>query len=162
MGTRFALTQESTIPDEIKQLYLRSSGDDAVITNRVTGTRCRGLENRLVKTVEGKGRGLALKESASSLLELRREFKVPLGKILLSGLRMKKAYEIPASQLGSAAAGSQRIKKALVEGDSEWGFMPCGQVSERIDDIPSCQELIERITREADEILEGLANRRDA
>ena len=157
MGTRFALTQESTIPDEIKQLYLLSTGDDAVITTRVTGTRCRGLENKLVKTAEGQGRGPALREGISSLLELKREFKVPLRKVLLSGLRMKKAYEIPASQLNNAAAGNRRIKKALIEGDPEWGFMPCGQVSGRINDIPSCQELVEQIMGEADEIIHGLA-----
>jgi len=159
MGTRFALTEESTIPDEIKQLYLLSTGDDAVITTRVTGTRCRGLENKLVKTVEGKGQGLALKEGISSLLELRREFKVPLWKVLLSGLRMKKAYEMQASQLGNAAAGNRRIRKALVEGDSEWGFMPCGQVSGSINDIPSCQELIQQVMREADELLGEMATR---
>jgi len=153
MGTRFALTQESTIPDSIKQYYLRSNGDDAMITQRVTGTRCRGIENKLVKMVEGKRLGLALKEGMSSLLKLRREFQVPLWKVLLSGLRMKKTYEISASQLGNAAAGNQRIKRALVEGDSEWGFMPCGQVSGRVDDIPTCRELIERIVREADDTI---------
>jgi len=159
MGTRFALTKEASMPDKIKQSYLVSAGDNAIITTRVTGTRCRGLENKLVKTIEGKRQGLALKESISSLLEMRQEFKVPLWKVLLSGLRMKKAYGIPATQLGNAAAGSQRIRKALVEGDSEWGFMPCGQVCGRIDDILSCQEVIERVIREADEILSELAIR---
>jgi len=157
MGTRFALTQESTIPDSIKQFYLSSGGDDAVITARVTGTRCRGLENKLVRMTESNRRGFSLKEGISSLLELRRAFDVPLWQVLLSGLRMKKAYEIPMGQLGNAAAGNQRIKKALVDGDSEWGFMPCGQVSARIDDIPSCRELIERIVSEADDIISGLS-----
>lgn len=157
MGTRFALTQESTIPDSIKQFYLSSSGDDAVITARVTGTRCRGLNNELVRMTESDRRGFALKEGISSLLELRRAFDVPLWQVLLSGLRMKRAYEIPVGQLGNAAAGNQRIKKALVDGDSEWGFMPCGQVSARTEDIPSCQELIGRIVSEADDIISGLS-----
>jgi NAD(P)H-dependent flavin oxidoreductase YrpB (nitropropane dioxygenase family) len=161
MGTRFALTQESAIPDSIKQFYLNSGGDDAVITTRVTGTRCRGLENKLVKTVESERRGLALKEWVSSLLELRRAFNVPLWQVISSGLRMKKAYEMPVGQLGNAAAGNQRIKKALVDGDSEWGFMPCGQVSARIDDIPSCKELIERIVKEADATISGLRRVRE-
>lgn len=161
MGTRFALTQESTVPDSIKQCYLSSGGDDAVITARVTGTRCRGLENRLVRMTESDRRGFALKEGISSLLELRRAFDVPLWQVLLSGLRMKKAYEIPVGQLGNAAAGNQRIKKALVDGDSEWGFMPCGQVSARIDDIPSCRELVERIVSEADDIISALSSTRN-
>ena len=159
MGTRFALTKESTLPDEIKQHYLRNDGDEAIITDRVTGTRCRGLDNILVKTIEGKRRSLALKEAISSLMEMRKEFQVPLWKILLSGLRMKGAYGISVGQLGNSAAGRARIKKALVDGDSEWGFMPCGQVCGRIDDIPSCQELVERIMREAGEILPEMATK---
>jgi len=161
MGTRFALTHESTIQDSIKHYYLNSGGDDAIITNRVTGTRCRGLENKLVRITESDRRGFAFKEGISSLMELRRAFDVPLWRVLLSGLRMKKAYEIPVGQLANAAAGNQRIKKALVDGDSEWGFMPCGQVSARIDDIPNCQELIERIMSEADDIISGLSRKRN-
>ncbi len=159
MGTRFALTKESTIPENVKEFYLRAEGDDAVITSKVTGTRCRGLSNKLVKTVEGQRQGLPLRESISSLLEITREFKVPLWKVLFSGLGMKRAYEIHASQLGNILAGRQRIRKALVEGDSEWGFMPCGQVCGRINDNPSCQEIIQRIMREAEEILPELAVR---
>ncbi len=153
MGTRFSLTKESTLPEKIKQYYLRASGDEAVISERVTGTRCRGLINNLVKTVEQNGQGLSLKEATFSIMKMRNELQVPLWKILLSGLRMKKAYQIPATQLGNMAAGLRRIEKALVSGDLEWGFMPCGQVCGRIHDIPSCQELIERIMREADEII---------
>ena len=161
MGTRFALTQESIIPDSIKECYLSSSGDDAVITDRVTGTRCRGLANKLVKITEER-RGFALKESINSLLELKRAFGVPLWRVLLSGLKMKKAYEIPAGELGNAAAGNLRIKKALIEGDSEWGFMPGGQVCGRIEDIPTCQELIQRIIKEADDIISELGSIRNA
>lgn len=160
MGTRFALTKESIIPDKIKQLYLLSTADDAVITNQVTGTRCRGLENKLMKITEGKRRTLALKEGISSLLKLSKEFQVPFWKVILSGLRMKKAYEIHVSQLGHAAAGNERIKKALVEGDSELGYMPSGQVCGRVDDIPSCQELVQRIMCEAADVVSKLATRR--
>jgi len=157
MGTRFALTKESTIPKDVSQSCLHARGDDAVITTKVTGTRCRGLSNKLVKTVEGQMQGLALKEGVSSLLDITREFKVPLWKVLFSGYKMRKAYEIHARQLGNVLAGRQRIKRALVDGDLEWGFIPCGQVCDRIDDIPSCQELIQRIVYEADSIISKLS-----
>ena len=160
MGTRFAITKESHVPENVKQFYVDSSGVDAVITDRVTGTRCRGLLNKLVRITEGERRGLAIKESISSLLELRRVFNISLWKVLLSGMRMKKAYQIPAGQLGNAAAGNLRIKKALVEADLEWGFMPCGQVCGRIDDIPTCQELIQRIMQETDDIISGIYQKR--
>ncbi|MFH1032696.1 MAG: nitronate monooxygenase [Chloroflexota bacterium] len=159
MGTRFALTKESTVPDKIKQAYLSAEGDDAVITAQVTGTRCRGLNNKLVKTVEGQKQGLSLKENISTLLDITREFNVPLWKVVFSGLKMKRAYEMHASQMTNVLAGRERIKKALVDGDTEWGFMPCGQVCSRIRDIPTCQEIIERVMSEATEIVPALASR---
>ena len=157
MGTRFALTKESSVPENVKQSYLRAQGDDAVTTDKVTGTRCRGLNNKLVKTVEGQTQGLALKENLSSLLGIAREFRVPLWKVILSGFKMRRAYEMQAEQMGNVLAGRQRIRRALVDGDSDLGFMPCGQVCDRIEDIPSCQELMQRIVREADGIISGLA-----
>jgi NAD(P)H-dependent flavin oxidoreductase YrpB (nitropropane dioxygenase family) len=41
------------------------------------------------------------------------------------------------------------IQKAVVEGDLEHGVMATGVVGGRIDEIPSCQELVERIVAEA-------------
>ena len=117
--------------------------------------------NKLVKITEER-RGFALKDSINSLLELKRAFKVPLWRVLLSGLQMKKAYEIPASELGNAAAGNLRIKKALIEGDAEWGFMPGGQVCDRINDVPTCQELVQRIVKEADDIISELGSIKSA
>ena len=45
-----------------------------------------------------------------------------------------------------------RIKAALKNRDEEMGFMPCGQVSGRINDTPTVQELIDGIIAEAEEI----------
>lgn len=45
-------------------------------------------------------------------------------------------------------------KRAFVNGDAEWGSIACGQICGMIDDIPTCQELIERIMAEAEEIIE--------
>jgi nitronate monooxygenase len=43
--------------------------------------------------------------------------------------------------------------KVMLEGDMEAGVWSCGMVAGLIDDIPSCQQLIERIMREADELI---------
>jgi len=52
--------------------------------------------------------------------------------------------------------GIGRIRQAYVEGDEEWGSLPCGQVCGMIDDIPTCQELIEQIITGAEGILETI------
>ena len=162
MGTRFALTKESPIPDNVKQFYLESSENDTIITARVTGTRCRGLKNQLTDMLEGERRGFPLIRTISGLSQMRRAFNVPWWRVLLSGLRMKQAYEIPISGLGELAHvtfGRDRMVHALIEGDPELGFMPCGQVCGRIDDIPTCKELIERIVYGAEEILNSIGTR---
>jgi len=41
----------------------------------------------------------------------------------------------------------------MLEGDMEAGAWSCGMVAGLIHDIPTCKELIDRIMREADEII---------
>ena len=43
MGTRFLLTRESTVPDEVKQLYLSYGLDGTVVTKRVDGNTRAGV-----------------------------------------------------------------------------------------------------------------------
>jgi enoyl-[acyl-carrier protein] reductase II len=52
-----------------------------------------------------------------------------------------------------------KLKRAFVDGDIEGGSIAAGQVCGMIDDIPSCQELIERIVHGAEEIVERIATR---
>jgi NAD(P)H-dependent flavin oxidoreductase YrpB (nitropropane dioxygenase family) len=109
--------------------------------------------------LEAEKRGFPLLRTISGLSQMRRVFHVPWWKLLLSALRMKQAYEIPASGLGElayASFGGERMNSGLVHGDRDFGFMPCGQVCGRIDDIPTCKELIERIVYGAEEILDSI------
>jgi len=52
--------------------------------------------------------------------------------------------------------GVGKIKKAYNEGDVEWGSLTFGQVCGLINDIPSCKELIESISTEAEMIMESM------
>lgn len=54
MGTRFILTKESPVPDNIKQMYLDASEEDTIITEYATGVRCRALHNELYDELEKK------------------------------------------------------------------------------------------------------------
>ena len=155
MGTRFAITQECTMPMHVKQRYLNATENDTVITARVTGTRCRALNNKLTDLL-GKGQGLSLKDSITGMLELKRSFNVPWWQLIVSGLKMKRAHEINWRDMAQVAHGTGQIKDALVDGDADFGFMPGGQVCGRINDIPTCKELIERIVNEAEKILEEI------
>jgi nitronate monooxygenase len=70
--------------------------------------------------------------------------------------RGEKAFEVPQTPVEHSAWGAERMRVAFHEGDLEMGFLPCGQVVGRIDDIPTCKELIERIMKEAEQVLAGL------
>ncbi len=73
--------------------------------------------------------------------------------------RGERALEVPEGPVEHAAWGSERMRAAFHEGDLETGFLPCGQVVGRIDDIPTCQELIERIMKEAGQVMAGIGAR---
>lgn len=159
MGTRFAMTRESPIPDNIKQMYLKASENDTVITPYVTGTRCRALQNKLTNLLESERQGMPVIRTFKGLLEMRRSFNVPWWKLAGSAIRMRQAYEVPLTGLGElayASFGGQRMVEGLIKGNDEMGFMPGGQVTGRLNDIPTCKELIERIVQGTEEIIDRL------
>jgi len=159
MGTRFAVTQESGMPLNIKQKYVESTEADTVITDAITGTRLRVLRNRLTDDLEGKGRGLSWRERISGALQTRRTLGVSWWQFLAGGFRMRREYEASFSELGSLAAAAVRVDRAFVQGDADFGAMPGGQVCGRIDDIPTAAEIIERTVAEAGAILESLGQK---
>ena len=48
------------------------------------------------------------------------------------------------------------LRRAMVEGDTDAGVMASGQVVGLIDDLPTVQELVDRIIGEAEETLARL------
>ena len=59
------------------------------------------------------------------------------------------AREMPLAQAMLSAAAPMLIQKAIVHGDIEHGAMATGVVGGRITEIPTCQELVDRIMAEA-------------
>lgn len=71
----------------------------------------------------------------------------------------EESLDVPKDLLSHGVWGTMRMRAAFVEGDAEMGFVPCGQVVGRIDDIPTCKELIEGIVRRAEEVSAGIRGR---
>lgn len=159
MGTRFAVSQESAMPSNIKQQYVEAGEADTVVTSAITGVRLRVLRNRLADMLESNGHKLSWRERISSSLETRRMLGVSWWRFLIGGWRMKKAYEASFSEMANLAAGKARVDRALVEGDADWGAMPSGQICARIDDIPTAKEIVDRTVAEASNIIEALRER---
>jgi enoyl-[acyl-carrier protein] reductase II len=119
MGSRFIATKEAPVPLRVKQYLIQSTEEDTVVTDNLTGVRCRVLRNKF----------------AESLLEMAKRKADP--------------WEMMQSGVG-------KIRKAFVEGDIEWGSLACGQVCGLIQEIPTCEELIESIIKEAEETMKSI------
>ncbi len=49
MGSRFIVTQESPVPENVKQYIIQKSEEDTVVTDNLTGIRCRVIKNDFAK-----------------------------------------------------------------------------------------------------------------
>jgi NAD(P)H-dependent flavin oxidoreductase YrpB (nitropropane dioxygenase family) len=155
MGTRFLLTKESTVPDEVKRIYLETPVNGTVVTRAVDGAPQRVIRTELVDHLERSGRLVSMPRAARNAIGFSRETGVPLSELLREGLAMKKSSELTWAQVAMAANAPMMTKAALVDGRTDVGVLPTGQVVGAIDELPTTEELIGRIIAEANRILEG-------
>src|SRR5439155_20304116 len=85
MGTRFLLTSDSPVADEVKQLYLAAGLDGTVVTRRVDGVPHRVLRTTMVDQLEGRGRLGGLVRSARNAAALRGVAGMGWGEMLRQG-----------------------------------------------------------------------------
>lgn len=156
MGTRFAVTRESPLPDNVKRCYLAAAETGTLVTEKITGTRLRVLANRCARMLDDKGHSLSWRDRVSAAMEMRKLLGVSWWRFLAGGWGMLKEYETSVSRLGHLAAGGVLIRRAMVEGDADLGVMPAGQVCGQIEDVPGVADLISRIVNEAEETVKSL------
>ncbi|WP_010540243.1 NAD(P)H-dependent flavin oxidoreductase [Dietzia alimentaria] len=156
MGTRFLLTTDSQVPDAVKKQYLERGLQDTVVSTRVDGMPHRVLRTGLVNALES---GSPLKGIAAAVQNANK-FKSMTGmkwqQLAKDGLNMKKASDRTWQQIVMAANTPMLLKAGLVEGNTEAGVLASGQVVGMIDDLPSCDGLIQRIMTQAHERLADL------
>ena len=157
MGTRFLLTKESTVPDAVKERYLSTPVTGTVVTTRVDGAPQRVVRTEVVDHLEGAGRLTSLPRALRNALGFRRQTGASLPALLKEGKAMKEGNDLSWAQVLMAANAPMMTKAALVEGRTDVGILPTGQVVGTIDELPTVAELVERIVRQADEVLRRLA-----
>jgi NAD(P)H-dependent flavin oxidoreductase YrpB (nitropropane dioxygenase family) len=153
MGTRFLLTRESTVPDEVKQLYLQRGLDGTVVTTRVDGMPHRVLRTELVEHLERSTRAVGLYHAVRNAGRFKRMTKLRWRDMVSEGLATKHGKEQTWSQMIMAANTPMLLRAGLVEGNTQAGVLASGQVVGMLDDLPSCRELIEGIIAEAEAII---------
>ncbi|QUQ66411.1 NAD(P)H-dependent flavin oxidoreductase [Kutzneria sp. CA-103260] len=157
MGTRFLLTSDSSVPDEVKRLYLERGLDGTVVTTKVDGMPHRVLRTELVDRLERTGR----LRSLLGALANARKFKALTGlswrTMVGDGRRLKHGRELSWSQVLMAANTPMLLRSGLVQGRTDAGVLAAGQVVGVLRDLPSCEELITGIVAQATTVIDGLA-----
>jgi NAD(P)H-dependent flavin oxidoreductase YrpB (nitropropane dioxygenase family) len=156
MGTRFLLTRESTVPDDVKKVYLGTAVTGTVVTTSVDGAPQRVIRTDVVDHLEGAGKVVALPRALRNALAFRRQTHTSLRALLVEGRAMKEGNELSWAQVVMAANAPMMTKAALVDGRTDVGVLPTGQVVGVIDELPTVAELIGAIVTEANATLARL------
>ncbi len=149
MGTRFLLTQESRVPDAVKQRYLAASLQDSHVSTAFDGQPLRVLRNEASAEVESTSAVRRLVQAPANVARVRRATGQTWTRVVREGLAMRRNQGLTIGQLARAADAPILMRRALVDGDPVGGLLPTGTVSGAITDLPTVAELIERIVTEA-------------
>ncbi len=156
MGTRFLLTADSKVPEEIKQAYLATPVTGTVVSTAIDGAPQRVIRTDMVDSLEKAGL-TRFPKAALNALRFRKMTATSLGDLLREGLAMKKNQDLSWAQLAMAANAPMLTKATMVDGEIAVGILPTGQCVGVVDDLPTCDELIQRIVVEAVEAMNRLA-----
>ncbi len=144
MGTRFSVTKESPVHERTKQATLEKSVYDTLYSNRFDGLWCRVMETKAAKKAIKKG--LNLPKAAFTSMGIAKMLGMPWLKlaigIMLQGPKM-------VMQLANMANGFHAIQLATEEGDLEKGVHLIGQVQGLIHDMPTVDQIVKRMVKEA-------------
>mmetsp|Transcript_27564 Transcript_27564/g.58247 ORF Transcript_27564/g.58247 Transcript_27564/m.58247 type:complete len:357 (-) Transcript_27564:202-1272(-) len=145
MGSRFAITEESSLAHRMKEIV---SDLDSTESDTLYGKNFDGIPARVLKSDES----LRVMKSSAPLptviyraFNAARKMNIPLYKVIPGLLtQWEKMYII--AQFGAA---TESIMKATVDGNHKDGVQFIGQSQGLIEDIPSVNDLVQRIISEA-------------
>jgi NAD(P)H-dependent flavin oxidoreductase YrpB (nitropropane dioxygenase family) len=153
MGTRFLLSAESRVPEAVKGLYMETPVTGTVVTTKVDGAPQRVVRTELVDHLESQSWLRALPRAVRSALQFRKETGATLRSLLREGRAMKAGNELTWAQVVMAANAPVMTKAALVDGRTDVGVLPTGQVVGVLNSLPPVSEIVVGIMTEADALL---------
>jgi NAD(P)H-dependent flavin oxidoreductase YrpB (nitropropane dioxygenase family) len=156
MGTRFLLTTDSLVADNVKQVYLSKSVTDSVLTTEVDGVPQRLLKAGAIERLLDTSPVRRYARAARNAVAFQRLSGTSWPDMVREGVAMRRSHDLRWRQVFMAANAPMLYRAALVHGRSDIGIMATGQVVGLIDDLPSCAQLIDRIMTTADAVLRRL------
>ena len=149
MGTRFLLTSDSTVPDEVKQRYLQADLTGTVVSTRVDGMPHRVLRTGLVEKLESGSPVRGFTAAVINAAKFKKMSQMSWTSMIRDGLTMRRGKDLTWSQVIMAANTPMLLKAGLVDGSTDAGVLASGQVAGIIEDLPTCAQLIDGIVSEA-------------
>jgi NAD(P)H-dependent flavin oxidoreductase YrpB (nitropropane dioxygenase family) len=160
MGTRFLMTEESPVPRETLQRYIDCKNPGAIVVSKaMDGLPQRMIMNELLAELEKAGSWKKLLIAMRNGLAFRKHTGATVVGLLKSALAMSRDDDMTTAQAIMSANAPMIIQKAMVEGEPANGVLPSGQVAGVIDQLLSCEELVNSIVLEAEQGLSMLARR---
>jgi len=156
MGTRFLLSAESRVPDEVKRRYLETAVTGTVVSTKVDGAPQRVVRTDLIDHLEGRSVARSLPRALRSANEFRRASGASWLALLREGRAMRAGNELTWPQVLMAANAPVMTKAALVDGRTDVGVLPTGQVVGVIETLPTVADIIDGIISEAGAVLARL------
>ncbi len=156
MGTRFLLTSDSTVPDAVKQEYLSKTVTDTLVTTQVDGVPHRVLRTEFTDELDKTNAVTSMPRALRNALAFKKLSGEKWSAIVREGLAMKRSQELSWSQVVMQANTPMLLRQAMVEGRPDLGVMASGQVVGVIDDLPTCEEVVDRVMAEAETVLSAL------
>ena len=149
MGTRFMMTSDSPVPDATKAAYTSAQVGDIFVTEKIDGIPQRMIRNSSLTRIEQSGGLAKWRRGIAAGVAMKRETGASWATMLKSARAMTAhgGRSIPEAMM--AAAAPMLLQKAVVDGDAQNGLMAAGMVAGRLDDLPSCAQLVARIESEA-------------
>jgi len=158
MGTRFLLTRESTVPDNVKAIYLKTDERGTVVTTAIDGAPQRVIQTDLIRAIEHAGPLSRLLSAARHALAFQRSTGARIVDLLREARAMKRAQELTWAQVFMAANAPMMTKASMVDGRPEVGILPTGQIAGAITDLPAVADVLAAIEAEALATLARLGN----
>jgi NAD(P)H-dependent flavin oxidoreductase YrpB (nitropropane dioxygenase family) len=147
------------VPDEVKQVYLGTPVTGTVVSTAVDGAPQRVIRTELVDSLERSGWLRNLPRALANAHAFRRQTDTSLPALVKEGWALKQSNELSWTQVVMAANAPMMTRAALVDGRTDVGILPTGQVVGEIAELPTVADLISRIVTEAGAVLDRLASR---
>tara|TARA_B100000446_G_scaffold67989_1_gene64432 strand:- start:643 stop:1710 length:1068 start_codon:yes stop_codon:yes gene_type:complete len=156
MGTRFLLTQESPVPELTKAQYLKAPTEKIIVSHKLDGMPQRMIMNPCLQRLEKTSSLGMLWMAIKNGLAFTKLTGGTLIGMLGSGWKMKQSNGLSFAQTLMAANAPMMIQEAMVLGHPDRGILPSGQIAGAITDLPTGDELMQRIILEARSALQTL------